>query len=142
MVEGCLGDLRELGPTAFAGVPLVYDRIKAGIMKKVNNESFLKQLIFKIAIKIKIYARKHGKPTPILQKVVFDQFKTALGGNMRFMVSGGAPLSSSAHSFLASCFNIPLLQGYGLTETCGAGTVMLLDDLSEGTVGPPVPSVG
>merc|ERR1712137_328436 len=141
MVEGCLGDLRELGPTAFAGVPLVYDRIKAGILKKVAKESIIKRTIFHLAIRIKMYAWKRGKATPLLQKVVFDQFKTALGGNMRWMVSGGAPISATAHSFLTACFGIPLLQGYGLTETCGAGTVMQMDDNGQGTVGPPVPSV-
>merc|ERR1712000_732948 len=66
MVEGCLGDLRELAPTAFAGVPLVYDRIKAGIMKKVAEESIVKQLIFKFALAVKQYAWKHGKATPLL----------------------------------------------------------------------------
>lgn len=140
MVDGCLGDLRELAPTAFAGVPLVYDKIKAGIMKKIANESFMKRLIFNFALRIKKYAWTHKKSTPLLDKIVFEQFKTGLGGNMRFMVSGGAPLSSSAHLFLASCFGIPLLQGYGLTETCGAGSVMQFGDRGQGNVGPPVPS--
>jgi len=139
MVEGCLGDLRELAPTAFAGVPLVYDRIKAGIMKKVAEESIVKQLIFKFALAVKQYAWKHGKATPLLNKIVFDQFKSRLGGNMRVMVSGGAPLSGTAHAYLTACFGIPLMQGYGLTETCGAGTVMLMNDRDTGTVGPPVP---
>jgi len=141
MVDGCLGDIREFRPTAFAGVPLVYDRIKAGILKKVEAESKVKQAIFRFALVIKQYAWKNNKSTPLLDAIVFNQFKSRLGGRVRFMVSGGAPLSSSAHLFLASCFGVPLLQGYGLTETCGAGTVMQLDDHSQGTVGPPVPCV-
>jgi len=139
MAPGFLGDLRELAPTAFAGVPLVFDRIKAGIVKKVSEESFLKRFIFKYALVLKQKAWLQGRPTPILNAVVFNQFKSRLGGKMRFMVSGGAPLSPSAHLFLESCFGVPLLQGYGLTETCGAGTVMLMEDRSQGTVGPPVP---
>src|SRR3990167_656606 len=142
MAPGFLGDLRELAPTAFAGVPLVYDRIKAGIVKKVSEESFLKRFIFKYALVLKQQAWLQGRPTPILNALVFNQFKSRLGGNMRFMVSGGAPISPSAHLFLQSCFGIPLLQGYGLTETCGAGTVMLMDDRTQGTVGPPVPCCG
>jgi long-chain acyl-CoA synthetase len=126
MVRGCKGDLREFRPTAFAGVPLVYDKIKAGIMKKVDAESPLKKLIFKYA----------------LNAIVFNQFKDRLGGRVRLMVCGGAPLSPSAHLFLAACFGTPVLQGYGLTETCGAGSVMMLDDNTQGTVGPPVPCVG
>ena len=142
MVKGCKGDLREFRPTAFAGVPLVYDKIKAGIMKKVDAESPLKKLIFKYALKIKQYAWNNGKSTPLLNAIVFNQFKDRLGGRVRLMVCGGAPLSPSAHLFLAACFGTPVLQGYGLTETCGAGSVMMLDDNTQGTVGPPVPCVG
>jgi len=139
MVEGCLGDMRELAPTALAGVPLVYDRIKAGIIKKINNEPYIKQKIFWAALSVKKHYFKRGKATPLLNRLVFDQFKEGLGGKMRLMVSGGAPLSESCHLFLEACFGIPILQGYGLTETCGAGTVMMLQDLSQGSVGPPVP---
>jgi long-chain acyl-CoA synthetase len=141
MVPGCLGDMRELAPTAMAGVPLVFDRIRAGIIKKIQKESTLKQIIFKVALSIKQWAYVRGRATPLLDKVVFNQFKTGLGGNMRFMVSGGAPLSRSCHLFLQACFGVPLLQGYGLTETCGAGNVMMMDDRTQGTVGPPVPCV-
>jgi len=141
MVPGCLGDMRCLAPTAMAGVPLVFDRIKAGIIKKIQQESKLKQIIFQVALVIKKWAFVRGRPTPLLNKVVFDQFKTGLGGKMRFMVSGGAPLSQSCQLFLEACFSVPILQGYGLTETCGAGNVMMMEDRSQGTVGPPVPCV-
>ena len=80
--------------------------------------------------------------TPILDLIVFNKFKDLLGGRMRWMVSGGAPLSPGAHLYLRVCFGVPLLQGYGLTETCGAGAVMFPIDDSVGTVGPPVPCVG
>lgn len=142
MVEGCFGDLKELRPTVFAGVPMVYDKIKAGILKKVSAESSKKQIFFDAAVKLKQQAWKRNINASVLDSLIFDKFKESLGGRIRYLVSGGAPLSASAHLFLSACFGVPFLQGYGLTETCGAGTAMLLDDHSQGTVGPPVPCVG
>lgn len=137
-MKNCLGDMRELGPTAFAGVPLVYDKIKAGIITQVNNSGAATKIIFQIALALKKWATLRGRSTPLLDLIVFNKFKTLLGGKMRWMVSGGAPLSAEAHLYLKSCFGIPLLQGYGLTETCGAGAVMRMPDLSLGSVGAPV----
>ena len=56
-------------------------------------------------------------------RLVFKKVSQALGGNIRVMLSGGAPLSETTQRFMQICFNCPVLQGYGLTETCGAGTV-------------------
>jgi len=56
------------------------------------------------------------------------------------MVSGGAPLSAETQEFLTVAFGVPILQGYGLTETCGAGSAMRQDDFTLGSVGGPVPS--
>lgn len=46
-----------------------------------------------------------------------------LGGNIRMMLCGGAPLSPSSQYFMNVCFCVPVLQGYGLTETSGAATI-------------------
>jgi len=59
----------------------------------------------------------------LLNKLVFDKFKEGLGGRVRFMVSGGAPLSATTAEYLHVCFGVPVLQGYGLTETCGATAI-------------------
>jgi len=58
---------------------------------------------------------------------------------MRIMLSGGAPLSRDTHEFLRVCFGASVIQGYGLTETCGGGTLMHIDDVSLGAVGAPLP---
>jgi len=55
------------------------------------------------------------------------------------MFSGGAPLSRDTHEFLRTCFCCAVLQGYGLTETCGGGTLQHIDDPAYETVGAPVP---
>lgn len=54
------------------------------------------------------------------------------------MTSGGAPLSPQTHSFVETCLDVDILQGYGLTETTGAGTLSSADDRSQGRVGPPL----
>ena len=56
-------------------------------------------------------------------RIIFKKVAQALGGRIRVMLSGGAPLSGATQRFMHICFSCPVLQGYGLTETCGAGTV-------------------
>lgn len=55
--------------------------------------------------------------------LVFKQVRALLGGNMRVLLSGGAPLSAATQHFMNICMCCPVGQGYGLTETCGAGTI-------------------
>nr|GMD25015.1 long chain acyl-CoA synthetase 4-like [Ipomoea batatas] len=70
------------------------------------------------------------------------QVKEGLGGNLRLILSGAAPLSSTVETFLRVVTGAHVLQGYGLTETCAGSFVSRPDDLSMvGTVGPPLPVV-
>ena len=59
----------------------------------------------------------------LLLRILFKKVKALLGGNVRMMLSGGAPLPPQTHRFMNVCFCCPVGQGYGLTESCGAGTV-------------------
>lgn len=54
---------------------------------------------------------------------MFKKVRSLLGGNTRVLLSGGAPLSAATQRFMNICFCCPVGQGYGLTETCGAGTI-------------------
>lgn len=56
-------------------------------------------------------------------RIIFKKVRKLLGGRVRMMLSGGAPLSADTQRFMNICFCCPVGQGYGLTETCGAGTV-------------------
>jgi long-chain acyl-CoA synthetase len=140
-VRNCKGDLEELAPSIFVGVPAVHDRIKAGIEAKIASSGKLSQAIFKFAYNQKKEAMKRGKDTPLMNLIVFNKFKSALGGRVRFMVSGGAPLSPQCCEFMSVCFGVPVLQGYGLTETCGGSLVSELDsiDISARSSGAPLP---
>ena len=56
-------------------------------------------------------------------RFIFSKMRNLLGGRVRLILSGGAPLSEDTQLFMNVCFCCPVGQGYGLTETCGAGTV-------------------
>lgn len=56
-------------------------------------------------------------------RLVFKKVRSLLGGQTRVLLSGGAPLSAATQRFMNVCFCCPVGQGYGLTETCGAGTI-------------------
>uniref|UniRef100_A0AAZ3QHL0 long-chain-fatty-acid--CoA ligase n=1 Tax=Oncorhynchus tshawytscha TaxID=74940 RepID=A0AAZ3QHL0_ONCTS len=64
--------------------------------------------------------------------------RSLLGGHMRVLLSGGAPLSAATQRFMNICLCCPVGQGYGLTETCGAGTISEMWDYSTGRVGAPL----
>ena len=84
---------------------------------------------------------RRGHTTPIMDRVIFSKFKAILGGRMRAVLSGGAPLAPAAHDFCRTCLGVTLLQGYGLTETCATACIPDVHDLSTGTVGPPLQEV-
>lgn len=76
----------------------------------------------------------------LLCRFIFAKIRSLLGGRVRQMLSGGAPLSEDTQYFMNVCFCCPILQGYGLTETCGGGTICRAWDRTTGRVGPPVAS--
>jgi long-subunit acyl-CoA synthetase (AMP-forming) len=74
--------------------------------------------------------------------LVFKKVRARLGGRVRLITSGAAPLAPEVHDFLRVCFCCPVVQGYGLTETSAASSAQRQDDLSSGNVGAVFPSVG
>lgn len=145
-VKLLIEDIAELKPTIFCAVPRVLDRIYSGLNQKISSGGFLKKTLFNFAYLYKHHnmqkGSKHEQASPICDKIVFSQVKQGLGGRVRLILSGAAPLSTHVESFLrvVSCAHV--LQGYGLTETCGGTFVSLPNELPMlGTVGPPVPNV-
>lgn len=139
-------DIAELKPSIFCAVPRVLDRIHAGLTEKLSAGSLLKRTVFKIAHNYKLNNMKkgynHEEASPICDGLVFNKVKEGLGGNVRLILSGAAPLSNHVEAFfrVVSCAHV--MQGYGLTETCAGTFVSLPNELSMlGTVGPPVPNV-
>lgn len=129
---GVPGDVKELRPTLMSAVPLVLNRIKDSIEKKVAASGRGKDM-FNWGYN---YV-KNGGSNPLimafLNTFVFSKIRDVTGGRVRLMLSGGAPLHPETHEFIKICFGCDVLQGYGLTETTGAATS--LDPSSNGNAG-------
>ncbi|KAK2849411.1 hypothetical protein Q5P01_009245 [Channa striata] len=136
--KGSKGDCSVLRPTLMAAVPEIMDRINKNVMSKVQEMGFIQKTLFTLGYKYKLEQIKRGFDAPLCNALLFQKVKKLLGGRIRMMLSGGAPLSSATQRFMNVCFCCPVGQGYGLTETCGAGTITEVADISTGRVGAPL----
>ncbi|XP_067404331.1 long-chain-fatty-acid--CoA ligase 4 isoform X2 [Emydura macquarii macquarii] len=136
--KGSKGDCTVLKPTLIAAVPEIMDRIYKNVMSKVQEMNYIQRTLFKIGYDYKLEQIKRGYDAPLCNILLFKKVKALLGGNVRMMLSGGAPLSPPTQRFMNICFCCPVGQGYGLTETCGAGTITEVSDYSTGRVGAPL----
>ncbi|XP_023284123.1 long-chain-fatty-acid--CoA ligase 3 [Seriola lalandi dorsalis] len=136
--KGSKGDTSVLQPTLMAAVPEIMDRIYKNVMTKVEEMNCVQRALFTLAYNYKLEQFTKGYSTPLCDKLVFRKVRSLLGGRTRVLLSGGAPLSAATQRFMNVCFCCPVGQGYGLTETCGAGTISELWDYSTGRVGGPL----
>ncbi|KAG7205605.1 hypothetical protein KM043_007568 [Ampulex compressa] len=137
IMRGSKGDASVLHPSCMTAVPLILDRISKGINEKVKRSGAFRQAIFNFAYQYKLKWVKRGYDTPLLDKYIFGAARQVLGGRIRLILSGGAPLTPDTHMQVRLCLCVTLTQGYGLTETCSSATVMDPHDRSTGRVGAP-----
>ncbi|XP_068644005.1 long chain acyl-CoA synthetase 8 isoform X2 [Aristolochia californica] len=143
--KGTQGDATVLKPTLMTSVPAILDRIRDGVWKKVEETGGLAKTLFNIGYKRRLAAVEGswlgawGLEKFFWDLLVFRKIRSFLGGNIRFMLCGGAPLSGDTQRFINICMGAPIGQGYGLTETCAGGAFSEADDLTVGRVGPPLP---
>lgn len=137
-VRNCDGDIKAFRPSIMIGVPAVWELIRKGILSKVNAGGSLKQKVFNGAMTIK----KNKLPllTSIVDSVVFKAVKDQTGGRLRIALSGGAALSKETQEFLNNAL-VLLLQGYGLTESCGMTAILTPEFYSYGPSGGCVPAI-
>jgi len=149
-VETVRDNMLEVQPTIIGTVPRLFERIHARIMKQVQSGSALKQKIFHWGITTGqefARARKHNKVSALLHarhaladKLVMSKIRARTGGKIRFFVSGGAALPRQFGEFFEAV-GIPIIEGYGLTETTPVISVNPLDNYKFGSVGRPIPGV-
>ena len=139
--KGCPGDAVLLKPTVMTAVPLVLDRIRKGVIEQVEQKGKFFSALFNFAIDYKKFWKRKGFKTPIVNALICKKIKAMLGGRVRVIAVGSAPLSPETHDFIAACLDITLLQGYGLTETTASACLMDYYDLSLGRVGPPLEGI-
>ena len=139
-----IGDnIREVHPEVFSAVPRLLEKVYDKIVAKGSELTGIKKTLFFWALNLGLQHEPNGKngwwyefQLKLANKIIFKKWREALGGNVRAIVSGGAALQSRlARVFWAA--QIPVLEGYGLTETSPVIAVNTLekDGLKFGTVG-------
>jgi len=142
-------NIQEVKPEIFSTVPRLMEKIYEKIIDKGRNQKWLQRQIFFWAVKIghKFELENQNDllyhfQLLIAKKLVFTKWKEVLGGNIKVIVSGGASLQPRLARIYTAA-GIPILEGYGLTETSPVISVntFFKNGRKFGTVGPPLPEV-
>ena len=150
-VEKVPENMLEVRPSLMLSVPRLYEKIYARVHEKVAADSKARQAIFRWGLSVGREMFRHRvlgtPPGPALrakaalaQALVFKKIQARTGGRLRIFISGGAPLSREIALFFGAV-GLPILEGYGLTETSPVITVNTPQRLKPGTVGPPIDGV-
>jgi long-chain acyl-CoA synthetase len=126
-MEKVVDNLKIVRPTILIAVPRIFEKVYSKVIDKIHKENEFKQKVFEWALNAsndyydKIARDLSPSPYEIIQKnlafnLIFKKVYETFGGRVRFLVSGGAPLSPEIIKFLQNA-NLTILEGYGLTET-------------------------
>ncbi len=151
VIDDLVANLAVVRPTVMGGVPRVYEKVYNKVVTGAREGGGLKYKIFQWALdvggQVSRIRQKGGQPPGLLafkhrlaDKLVFSKLKARLGGRLRFLISGGAPLSRAIAEFFHAC-DILILEGYGLTETSAGSLFNRPERYKFGTVGLPVPGL-
>lgn len=135
-------DMLAVRPTIFLAVPRLLEAIQARILDTMQKQPWLRRTLFYWALDQGL-KRSQGRFAPFagpLDRLVGTKIRARTGGRMRFFVSGGAALPEHVARFYLA-FRLTVLQGYGLTETCGANCVNHPERNDPSTVGEPLEGV-
>ncbi|WP_433343496.1 AMP-dependent synthetase/ligase [Micromonospora sp. CA-111912] len=144
-VEKLVDLLGVIRPTLMCGAPRVFEKIYNKVVTTARDAGGAKAKIFAWGVGVgqaKVALEQAGRPVPaglrlkyaLAEKLVFSKLQARLGGRIRVLVSGAAPLSKEIAGFFAAA-NLPISEGYGLTETSAGNFVNPPDGLRIGTVG-------
>ncbi|MFI7605166.1 AMP-dependent synthetase/ligase [Micromonospora sp. NPDC049366] len=144
-VDRLVDMLGVVQPTLMCGAPRVFEKVYNKSVTTAQDAGGAKAKIFAWAVEVgkeKVALEQAGKPVPaglklryrVAEKLVFSKLQARLGGRIRVLVSGAAPLSPEIATFFAAA-NLPISEGYGLTETSAGNFVNPPEGLRIGTVG-------
>ncbi|MEO5824694.1 MAG: long-chain fatty acid--CoA ligase [Gemmatimonadales bacterium] len=150
-MESLGAEMLECRPTMMAAVPRLYEKIYARVVEQSLRHGGIKRAIFEWARAtgdkyLDYRLARRSVPTglsmamKVADRLVFQKIRAVAGGRLRYFVSGGAPLNPEICRFFIAA-GLPILEGYGLTETSPVITVNTFALLKPGTVGPPIPGV-
>src|SRR5512139_607593 len=143
-------DLQAIRPTVLISVPRIYERVYSRIRDSLEKKGMLARLVFKLAVHVgwRRFERSRGRARwspelllwPWLDRRVAGSVTEKLGGRLRLAISGGAALSPDiARMFVG--LGVPIIQGYGLTETSPVICVNRPESNIPSSIGPPLPGV-
>ena len=148
-VKEVVPELQAFKPTFILAVPRVFEKVFNGAQQKATSEG--KGKIFDAAAATAIaYSEALDKGRPglgltlkhgLFDKLVYSKLRAALGGQVRHAISGGAPLGARLGHFFRG-IGVPIMEGYGLTETTAGSTINRPAKVKIGTVGAPIPGSG
>lgn len=150
-IEKVADNLREVRPTLTTGAPRLYEKMYAAVLQSASDAGGVKKMIAFWARRVGIeYADAevdgNGAGTwlrlkhRVADRLVYAKIRDRVGGNIRFLVSGSAPLAPVIMKFFYAA-GLPIIEGYGLTETSPVVSVNTFDHLRFGTVGRPIRNV-
>ena len=148
-MEKIAENMVELHPTIMVCVPRLFEKIYSRIYEGVHQLSLFKRKMFRHALSIGrryVYARYIDRKVPlwlgfqhaVADRVIFSKLRRRFGGSLKFCTSGGAPLDQEVNEFFW-IIGVPVLEGYGLTETSPVLCTNTFELLRFGSVGTPVP---
>jgi long-chain acyl-CoA synthetase len=146
-----LEELVETKPTYLPSVPRIFEKLYAAAMKMQEHASEQDRQRFREAIKLGVEVRRRrqrGEPVPdelerafqLADEQIFSRVRQLFGGRVRQAVSGAAPIAPEILEFFYAC-GVPVLEGWGMTESTGVGTVGTLEHFKFGTVGRALPGI-
>ena len=149
-IDSVVDDIAIAKPTIIVSVPRLYEKIMAAVLGQVEIGSALKRKIFYWALATgrKYYEQKHrgrisaavNKKFSLANHLVFQKIKQKMGGRLRIPISGGAPLTPETLKFFEA-MDMPIIEGYGMTETHLIITLTPLGASRYGSCGKPIEGV-
>ncbi len=143
-------DLLMVKPTGLITVPRIFEKMYTKLMGNLEKQSIISRAMFRLAIHVGWtrfeYMQGRTSPGPLLflwplmKKLVADKLMAKLGGNLKVAICGGAALSPEISRVFIS-LDIPVFQGYGLTETSPVVSVNIQSKHIPASIGPPLPGV-
>jgi long-chain acyl-CoA synthetase len=141
-----IAELMQVNPTYFPSVPRIFEKLYALALSMAESEEQLRGAV-EVGIKVRqLRARDEDVPAELsaaydrAAEALYGRVRALFGGRMEKCVTGAAPISSEILAFFYAC-GVPVLEGWGMTETVAVGTVNRLESFKFGTVGIPLPGV-
>jgi long-chain acyl-CoA synthetase len=145
-----LEDIAEVHPSHLPSVPRVFEKIHTAAVSGIEDQNFAKRMIGRWALETGRRARtveRQGKQLgrvgrrrrELADRLVLGKVRRLFGDQLQLALSGAAPIAKDVLEFFDAC-GIPILEGYGMTESCAAGTLNTPGSQRFGTVGKPLPN--